>query len=131
MAIQLNQITDTFTPTTGKTVFNDIFFVGGSLSRAVPATKTGDFTVAASENWFICNKVGSDITVTLPSAASFPGRELMFKNIAGGSILSAGANVVPLTSSTTPGNNITGGTSGAGSWATIVSDGNNWIIMQA
>lgn len=98
-----------------------------SLQRQTPVTKTLAFTVAANENWIICNGAGS-ITVTLPAAASFIGREIMIKTIAAQTVVSASSNVVPLA----------GGAAGtailaasAGAWATLVSDGTNWIIMQA
>lgn len=98
-----------------------------SLQRGAPVTKTLAFTVAASENWLICNGAGS-ITVTLPAAASFIGREIMIKTIAAQTVISAASNVVPQA----------GGAAGtailaavAGNWATLVSDGTNWIIMQS
>ena len=100
--------------------------IRGSLSRGVPVTKSGNFTVGTTENWIICNGAGT-ITVTLPSSAAFPGRELMFKNIAAQLVNSSASNVVPL---------IGGGATtailpaSAGSRATLVSDGTNWIIMQ-
>lgn len=97
-----------------------------SLQRGAPVTKTVSFSVAAAENWLICN--GAGIVVTLPAAASFVGREIMIKTIAAQAVTSAASNVVP----------IAGGAAGtailaatAGLWATLVSDGTNWITMQA
>lgn len=96
----------------------------GSFGRAAPVTKTGDFTVGTTENWLICNKT-STITVTLPTASSFSGREIMIKNISTGSVVSNASNVVPIGSATA-------GTAilpaQAGTYATLVSDGTNWII---
>lgn len=95
------------------------------LTRGAPVTKTAAFSVAATENWLICNGAAS-ITVTLPAASDIPGREIMLKNIAAFTVVSATANVVPLA----------GGAAGtailpatAGTSATLVSDGTNWIIM--
>jgi len=100
--------------------------VRSSFSRRVPVTKTADFTVAATENWLINNKSGSSCTVTLPSAASYPGREIMIKTIQAQTTISASSNVIPLD----------GGAAGtailsanAGRWATLVSNGTNWEIM--
>lgn len=62
--------------------FNNNLFLNGALSRGVPVTKTGNFTVDNNENWIICNG-SATISVTLPTASVFPGRELMFKNITG------------------------------------------------
>lgn len=91
-----------------------------------PATKTADFTLGASEDWIINNKAGSDCVVTLPPAASNAGRAVTLKTIVGFAIVSVASDVVPLA----------GGAAGtaivpavAGAWATIVSDGTNWVIM--
>lgn len=101
--------------------------VNGSLGRNAPVTKTSSFTLADTENWIICNGAAS-ITVTLPAASSWTGREVMVKTIAAQTVVSASSNVVPLA----------GGAAGtailpatAGAWATLVSDGTNWIIMQS
>lgn len=92
-----------------------------------PVTKTADFAVAAGETWLINNKAGSTCTVTLPAAASNTGRVLTFQNYQAQLLVSASSNVVPLG----------GGAAGtailaavSGNWATMVSDGTNWIIMQ-
>jgi len=92
---------------------------------ASPVTKTASFTVADSDANLICNGTAT-ITVTLPAAASFPGREISIKTIAAFTVVSASANVVPLTSATA-GTTIL--TSTAGKWATLVSNGTNWVIM--
>jgi hypothetical protein len=97
---------------------------GGSA----PITKTANFTVGVGETWYINNKTGSACTATLPTASSFTGRELKFVNYQAQTLISASSNVVPLG----------GGSAGTailaasvGDWATLVSDGTNWIIMQA
>jgi hypothetical protein len=97
---------------------------GGSA----PITKTANFTVANGDTWYINNKTGSACTVTLPTASSYTGRELKFVNYQAQTLISASSNVVPLG----------GGSAGTailaasvGDWATLVSDGTNWIIMQA
>jgi hypothetical protein len=89
-------------------------------------TKNADFTVGTTENWIICDGSGT-ITVTLPSASTFIGRELMFKNIASELVVSNASNVVPLIGGSA-GTSILPATPGA--IATLVSDGTNWIIMQ-
>ena len=94
---------------------------------SVPVTVTADFTVGAS-NWYINNKSGSTCTVTLPTASTWPGRYLTFQNYQAQTLVSASSDVVPQA----------GGAAGtaillavAGNWATMVSDGTNWVIMQA
>lgn len=93
-----------------------------------PLTKTADFTVAAGETWFINNKAGSTCTVTLPAASANPGRTLNFKNAQAQSLVSAASNVVPLESGS-PAVGILSPV--VGNWASVVSDGTNWVIMQS
>lgn len=92
-----------------------------------PATKTGNFTLAATEQFVICNGTAS-ITATLPAASSFSGRRIILKTIASYTVISASSNVVPLDTATA-GTAILAAT--AGKWAELVSDGSNWVIMQA
>ena len=99
----------------------------GSFGRGGIATKTTSFTVADNEDWLICNG-SATITVTLPAASSWTGREIMIKSIAAFTVVSAGTNVVPINSATA-GTAILPAT--AGSWATLVSDGTNRVIMQS
>ena len=107
----------------------DIGAINASIAAlaTVPVTVTADFTVGTS-NWYINNKSGSTCTVTLPAASTFPGRYLTFQNYQAQTLVSASSNVVPQA----------GGAAGtaillavAGNWATMVSDGTNWVIMQA
>ena len=93
---------------------------------SVPVTVTADFTVGTSA-WYINNKSGSTCTVTLPTASTWPGRYLTFKNMQAQTLVSASSNVAPI-DSTTAGTAIL--LAVAGNWATMVSDGTNWVIMQ-
>ena len=93
-----------------------------------PVVKTADFTVASGELWIINNKSGSTCTVTLPTASVYAGRTLNFQNYQDQSLVSASSNVIPQG----------GGSAGsailtnvAGNWATLVSNGTNWVITQA
>jgi hypothetical protein len=95
---------------------------------SAPVTKTADFTVADGEAWIINNKSGSTCTVTLPTASAWIGRQLIFKNMQAQTLVSASSNVVPL-DSTIAGTAIL--LNVIGNWATMVSDGTNWVIMQA
>lgn len=97
-----------------------------SLSRGY-AIKTTSFTLAATENWVTCNG-SATITVTLPAPASFPGREIMMRNIAAFTVVSASANVTPITGAAAS-TAIMPAT--AGKFVTLVSDGINWQIMAA
>jgi hypothetical protein len=97
----------------------------GSLGRGAPVTKTTDFTVAATENWLIMNGTAT-ITITLPTASSWTGRELMIKNIAAYTVISASSNVKPIDTNTAATAILP---AAAGSWCTLVSDGTNWVTM--
>jgi hypothetical protein len=98
-----------------------------AATSTAPVTKIADFTVASNESWIINNKSGSSCTVTLPTASSNIGRELYFLNYQAQTLVSASSNVVPLVggSATTAILEAV-----AGSNATLVSDGTNWIMMQ-
>ena len=98
----------------------------GSFGRGAPVTKTADFTLAATENWIIVNKATTSCTATLPAASSWTGREFTIKTLQALTVVSASANVVPI-------NGTTAGTAilpaASGSWAKLVSNGTNWVIM--
>lgn len=100
-----------------------------SLSRGSPSTITSNYEIKNNDNWIICDTSAVSITITLPSATQYIGRELMFKNVCvttGNPVNSNIANVISLTGATT--NIIL--TSAAGNWATLVYDGTYWITMQ-
>jgi hypothetical protein len=109
-----------------------------SLSRSSPFTITGDYNFTNltqtpspnSINWIICNS-SSPITITLPSGSNYVGREIMFKNIGTGTVLSVTNNIINLdgTSSIYP--YIILSAAVPGKWATLVCDTTqNWNIMQ-
>ena len=98
-----------------------------NAASSAPVTKTADFTVADNETWLINNKSGSTCTVTLPTASAWSGRTLTFKNMQAQMLVSASSNVVPI-DSTVAGTAIL--LAVVGNWATMVSDGTNWVIMQ-
>jgi len=134
----VSQLSDVYAPTPAN---NDVLAYDGVQLRwenvpaatliastgGAPVTKTADFTVAASESWLINNKSGSTCTVTLPSPAIYTGRTLTFKNMQAQTLVSASSNVVPI-DSTVAGTAIL--LAVVGNWATMVSDGTNWVIMQ-
>ena len=115
------------------------------LSRGAPytiTTSTYDFTDINlnpnpnSISWIICDTTTADIIIRLPEAFTFIGREIMLKNIGTNIVYSSDtsppsvliSNIVPLSGIGFT-NIILPGT--VGYWATIVSDGTNWITMQS
>jgi len=91
-----------------------------------PVTVTADFTVGTS-SWYVNNKSGSTCVVTLPTPSSYVGRQITIKNMQAQLVNSASSNVVPI-DSTVAGTAIL--LAVVGNWATMVSDGTNWVIMQ-
>lgn len=99
----------------------------GRVNRGKPATKTAAFTVQDDVSQYIVNG-GASVTVTLPVAANYPGREITLRTIAAFTVVSASSNVVPLAGGAA-GTAILAAT--AGKWARLSSDGTNWQIMEA
>lgn len=115
--------TSTITSYTDSREIGRMSGVGTGLTA--PVTKTTSFTLGASENEVICNGSAS-ITATLPAASSWVGRCVRIKTIAAFAVVSASSNVVPVDTATA-GTAILAATSGK--WASLVSDGTNWVIM--
>jgi hypothetical protein len=85
-------------------------------------------TVAATDTDYIINASGT-YTLTLPAATTTnTGRLINLKSINAQIVNSASSNVVPLSGTQTAGTAIF--TATAGKWATLRSDGTNWVIMQ-
>ena len=132
--------TDTTTPaiTLSTTVTGVLKGNGTAISAAVAnvdyvplstvLTKTADYTITGTDTWIINNKTGSTFTLTFPAASAWPGRYITVKNMQAQSVVSATSNIVPI-DSTTAGTAIL--VNAIGNWATLVSDGTNWVIMQA
>lgn len=112
---------------TGAQSFQGAVTFGSSISTTVPVTISATtYTITGSDNYLICTNA-SGCAVTLPSAASAPGRVLHVKTTGGGAITSASANVVPLAGGSAA-NAIVAAT--AGKWAELVSDGaTSWVVM--
>ncbi len=100
--------------------------ITGSFGRGAPVTTTdATYTVLDTDNWIIANRAGT-VTVTLPAAASWTGRELMFRTIQAQTVVSNASNVIPRIGGSA-GTAILPATDGA--WATLVSNGTAWEIM--
>lgn len=122
-----NYFLNTLTPGPGMLITNAPAAITLAPGGA-PVTKTADFDLAADDYNVINNKSGSTCVVTLPAASDWIGRTVNFKNTQAQALTSAASDVVPITGGAA-GTGILGATSGA--WATVVSDGTNWIIMAA
>jgi hypothetical protein len=100
----------------------------GEIVTSPPYVKTADFTVANGETWLVNNKSGSTCVVTLPAASTHVGRTLTFQNWQAQLLNSASSNVIPLGGGAAQNSILL---NVAGNWATLVSNGTNWVIMQA
>ena len=112
---------------TGSIIGQDPYAIVMVGANPAPKTVTVSYTVLDSDKFLIFNGTAS-ITVTLPSASLYPGRELFLRTIAAFTVVSVSSNVVP----------ITGGAAGtailaatAGKFARLISDGANWLIGEA
>jgi hypothetical protein len=100
-----------------------------AMPHSIPVTITADHVVADGERWIVNDKAGSACVLTLPAAPDFAGREIHVKTIQAQAVNSLGATDVVALGSAVAGNSIVAGT--AGKWATLVSNGSNWVIMAA
>jgi hypothetical protein len=100
--------------------------VNGSFALNAPVTVTTNYTVADSASFIISNRAATN-TLTLPAAATSTGRVLFISTIGGNfTVVSASSNVVPRAGGAAS-TSILPATDG--SWAMLVCDGTNWIIM--
>jgi hypothetical protein len=99
------------------------------LERQYTYSTSSSFTVSVNTSWLDIN-TSVLTTLTLPSAATYPGKELHIRQSGTGQLQSASSNVIPFTSAPTgsTGTAILNPTNNKA--VTLVSDGVNWIIMQ-
>ena len=99
------------------------------IERTYTNTTNSSFTVSVNTTWLDIN-TNVLTTLTLPNAATYPGKELHIRQTGAGSLQSASFNIIPFgvppTGSTSNGI-LTGSLHRA---VTLVSDGTNWVIMQ-
>jgi hypothetical protein len=99
------------------------------LERQYTSSTSSSFTVSVNTTWLDIN-TNVLTTITLPNAATYPGKELHIRQTGTGQVQSASSNVIPFTSPPTgsAGTAIFNPTNNKA--VTLVSDGANWIIMQ-
>lgn len=96
-----------------------------SLIVSKPKSVTGNYTVTDTD-YSLSFFTASGAIVTLPAAATYPGRVLEMRNTSAFGILSASNNVGQITGGA-PTNAILPATTG--SWCRMQSNGSEWIIM--
>jgi hypothetical protein len=100
-----------------------------ALERVIVNSTGTSISLGTGVTWLNIHQ-DATVTVTLPSAASYRGREIIIKQTGSGVVFSASLNIIGFTTA------FNGSTQTAiinpAIWrfATLVSDGTNWIIMQ-
>jgi len=95
-------------------------------SSIVTHSVSAAYTVLDQDQYIIINRAAT-VTLTLPTASAWLGRELTIKTIQAQAVDSASSNVAPI-ADTTAGTAILPATDGA--WVEMISDGTNWVVMQ-
>jgi hypothetical protein len=97
---------------------------GGAQPRGAVASKTAAYAATPADRFLACDSTGGAFSVTLPSAALYPGLALTVKRV------NAGANDVTLAGA--GGQTIDGAATLAltaqWAYATVFSDGVNWLV---
>jgi hypothetical protein len=114
----------------GATTTNLKLAVTGPIGWGVPiTTNSASYVVSTTDNWIIVARPSTtSVTITLPSAVTYVGRVITIKTILPHFVVNNISSVIPL-------GNATVGTAilsnVAGKFATLVSDGSNWVTMLA
>jgi len=99
------------------------------LERTYTYTTSSSISVGVNTTWLDIN-TSVLTTLTLPNAATYPGKEIHIRQTGAGSLQSASSNIIPFSVPPT-GSTSTGIlTASTHRSVTLVSDGTNWIIMQ-
>jgi hypothetical protein len=99
------------------------------LERTYTNTTSSSFTVSVNTTWLDIN-TSVLTTLTLPNAATYPGKELHIRQTGAGSLQSASSNIIPFQTPPTGSTSTTILIASTHRAVTLVSDGTNWVIMQ-
>ncbi len=119
----------TGTITATDSILSAIQKLNGNTSAITPpaaTTVTGATSTIASAPFTQIFNGTATHTVTLPNPTNYVGKNISVKTIGAYAVNSSGSNVSPI-DSVTPGTAILAAT--AGTWATLQSDGNSWVII--
>ena len=106
-----------------------------SLSRGAPVILTdtnysNPYVVPSNVTWIVSNvELASEVFITLPTGTQYIGREITIKTFTNIAVFSSIPNITPVKQLTPYIDEILPPIEG--SWATLVFDGSNWIIMQS
>jgi hypothetical protein len=99
------------------------------LERTYTSSTATSLTVSVNTTWLNIHQ-DATVTLTLPNAATYPGKELIIKQTGSGNVLSASSNIIGFTTAFNGSTQTSIIAPATYRFATLVSDGTNWIIMQ-
>ena len=111
----------------GSKTFTGLVGFQRAIQRPYESVTVSSASITTSSTWVVVNNAGT-VTLTFPAASSSTGTEFHIKTITNNAVISASSNIAPLAGGSAS-TAILSAT--AGKWATLVSDGTNWVIMQA
>jgi len=111
------------------TLNDELNLSSGYLKRGYLSSTSTSITVGDNDTWLNIHQ-DAEVTITLPLASSYTGRELIIKQTGSGVVTSASSNIIGFTTAYN-GSTQTAIINPANyRFATLVSDGTNWVIMQ-
>ena len=99
------------------------------LERTYTSSTATTLTVSVNTTWLNIHQ-DATVTLTLPSAATYPGKELIIKQTGSGNVFSASSNIIGFTTAFSGSTQTSIIAPATYRFATLVSDGTNWVIMQ-
>ena len=120
-------VTTTTQSFAGSKTFTGLVGMQKALQRPYESVTGSTASITTASTWIVVNYAGT-VELTFPSASASTGTEFHVKTITNNAVISATSNISPLAGGAAS-TSILSGT--AGKWATLVSDGTNWVIMQA
>ena len=111
----------------GSKTFEGLIGFQKALQRPYQSVTGSSASITTASTWIVVNHAGT-VTLTFPSASASTGTEFHIKTITNNAVNSNINNVVLLAGGSAQAGILS---ATAGKWATLVSDGSNWVIMQA
>jgi hypothetical protein len=99
------------------------------LERTYISSSATSLTVSVNTTWLNIHQ-DATVTLTLPNAATYPGKELIIKQTGDGNVLSASSNIIGFTVAFNGSTQTAIIAPASYRFATLISDGTNWVIMQ-
>ena len=120
-------VTTTTQSFAGSKTFTGLVGMQKALQRPYESVTGSTASITTASTWIVVNYAGT-VELTFPSASASTGTEFHVKTITNNAVISATSNISPLAGGSAIASILS---ATAGKWATLVSDGTNWVIMQA